>query len=254
MSIADNRQIASQYKTHLDPHLHPYTSKVSAATSPYIALLNQKIYTPYLREYVHYFLPAAILAPEPPKSFWGMISDFLPSPGSNAAERKGSMTEKIRQAATGAKASSGDKAQVAREQASRISAAAKSKVSSASVVAAKSASSAASVASRSASSVSNAAKSQSSSVTSAGKKVVEQVTASGKSLSRSASASVSSASNSVSSAAASVSSVAGENGRMTKAEFDTARNAIAARLEAQGKASTEKLRSEVCPMICSADI
>lgn len=226
------------YNVHLDPHLHPYTSKVSATIAPYSRLFVQRLYNPYLRQYVHYFLPAALLKPEPPKSFWTIISDILPSPGSHAAQRKGSMSEDIRKGTASARASASATSASVKQQAAKASAAAKDKASSLSAAAAKSASSAASAASRSASSVSAAAKQQITSATSAGKQQVEEAIASIKSATDAASASVGSA-------ASVVSEAAQDAGKMTKEEFEVKRDQIAAKLKEVGDSSLENLKKEV---------
>jgi hypothetical protein len=38
-------------------------------------------------------LPSFVFTPQPPRTFWAMISDFLPSVGQGAAERKGRMDD-----------------------------------------------------------------------------------------------------------------------------------------------------------------
>jgi hypothetical protein len=79
------------YYTHLDPHVGPHVSKLSTAAAPYSSSFTKNIYTPYIRPALEYVIPgAAFLAPIPPKSFWAMMFDFLPSPGtSHVAEHKG---------------------------------------------------------------------------------------------------------------------------------------------------------------------
>jgi len=79
------------YKTHLDPHLGPHISRATTILRPYIETFNQKVYKPYIRPSLESILPAVIFAPEPPKSFWAIISDFLPTTGGSRAESKGRM-------------------------------------------------------------------------------------------------------------------------------------------------------------------
>lgn len=71
---------------------------------PYVQLFQEKVYHPYIYPLLESILPEAVLAPEPPKSFWALIADFLP--GSHVAERKVDMREykeKIKEARKPAK-------------------------------------------------------------------------------------------------------------------------------------------------------
>lgn len=81
------------YYTHLDPHVGPHIRQVSATAAPHLETFNQKIYRPYLRPALEAVLPQFLFTPEPPRTFWAMIADFLPSAGTHAAERKGSMDD-----------------------------------------------------------------------------------------------------------------------------------------------------------------
>lgn len=38
-------------------------------------------------------MPQFLFTPEPPRTFWAMIADFLPTAGNHAAERKGSLDD-----------------------------------------------------------------------------------------------------------------------------------------------------------------
>ena len=51
------------------------------------------MYRPYIRPTLEAILPEFLFTPEPPRTFWAMIADFLPSAGSHAAERKGSLDD-----------------------------------------------------------------------------------------------------------------------------------------------------------------
>lgn len=81
------------YNTHLDPHLGPHINRASTILRPYIELFNQKVYRPYIRPSLESILPSVIFAPQPPKSFWAMFSEFLPTTGGSRGENKGRMDD-----------------------------------------------------------------------------------------------------------------------------------------------------------------
>lgn len=81
------------YNTHLDPHVGPHFRTISKTAAPHIERFNQRIYRPYIRPALESILPQFLFTPEPPRTFWAMIADFLPTAGNHAAERKGSMNE-----------------------------------------------------------------------------------------------------------------------------------------------------------------
>jgi hypothetical protein len=71
----------------------PYVGKAVTAVAPYTSAFRQKVYQPYILPALEAFLPQAVFAPEPPKTFWSLIADFLPSMGSHPAETKGKMDD-----------------------------------------------------------------------------------------------------------------------------------------------------------------
>jgi hypothetical protein len=85
--------VVALYYAHLDPHVGPHLRRASTTLAPHVESFNQKVYRPYIRPTLEAVLPAFVFTPEPPKTFWAMIADFLPSAGNHAAERKGSMDE-----------------------------------------------------------------------------------------------------------------------------------------------------------------
>lgn len=92
---ADNvfSRVDALYNTHLDPHVGPHIRQISATAAPHIETFNQKVYRPYIRPALEAILPQFLFTPEPPRTFWAMIADFLPSAGNHAAERKGNMDD-----------------------------------------------------------------------------------------------------------------------------------------------------------------
>ena len=85
-------QISHLYYTHLDPYTGPYVAKINQVISPLITSLYQRIYLPYIKPVIVSFIPAELMIPEKPKSFWAMMADILPSPGGgHAAEHRGQM-------------------------------------------------------------------------------------------------------------------------------------------------------------------
>jgi hypothetical protein len=87
------RRTAALYNTHLDPHFGPHINRATTILRPYIELFNQKVYRPYIRPSLESILPSVIFAPQPPKSFWAIISDFLPTTGGSRVESKGRMDD-----------------------------------------------------------------------------------------------------------------------------------------------------------------
>lgn len=83
------RHVQRLYYRHLDPYIGTQLSTAHTAISPYLSLAHQKIYLPYIFPLLKQILPPAVLAPEPPKSIWALLSDILP--GSHVAERKADM-------------------------------------------------------------------------------------------------------------------------------------------------------------------
>ena len=88
-----SRRVVALYNTHLDPHVGPHIRQLAKTAGPHIERFNQKIYRPYIRPALESILPQFLFTPEPPRTFWAMIADFLPTAGNHAAERKGSMNE-----------------------------------------------------------------------------------------------------------------------------------------------------------------
>ena len=88
-----HRRAVAAYKTHLDPHLGPHINRATTILRPYIEILNQKVYRPYIRPSLESILPSVIFAPQPPKSFWAMFSEFLPTTGGSRGETKGRMDD-----------------------------------------------------------------------------------------------------------------------------------------------------------------
>ena len=86
-------QASARYQKHIHPTLSPYLDRASTAVSPYADLFVSKVYTPFLAPGIRAILPASFLIPEKPKTFWSMIADMLPSPGSHVHEHKGEMDE-----------------------------------------------------------------------------------------------------------------------------------------------------------------
>lgn len=74
------------YEEHLAEHLGPHIKKANAAVGPYYEVFTEKVYTPYVAPVVAAIAPHATQAP---KTFWQMISDFVPAAG-NIAESRGS--------------------------------------------------------------------------------------------------------------------------------------------------------------------
>ena len=86
--------MAQQYNAHLDPILGPHLRNANAFLEPYISTLYTKIYLPYIYPVLEKILPATLLAEAPPKSFWTMIAEILPSlEGGHVAERRGKMDD-----------------------------------------------------------------------------------------------------------------------------------------------------------------
>ncbi|KAK4689631.1 hypothetical protein P7C73_g490, partial [Tremellales sp. Uapishka_1] len=80
------------YHTFVHPHVGPHLEKASTTLSPYASTLHAKVYQPYLLPALKTFLPSALfLSHDPPKTFWSLIADKLPSLGSNTVEKKSSM-------------------------------------------------------------------------------------------------------------------------------------------------------------------
>jgi hypothetical protein len=87
------RRAVAAYRTHLDPHLGPHINRATTILRPYVEILNQKVYRPYIRPSLESILPSVIFAPQPPKSFWAMFSEFLPTTGGSRGETKGRMDD-----------------------------------------------------------------------------------------------------------------------------------------------------------------
>ncbi|WWC71253.1 uncharacterized protein I206_105206 [Kwoniella pini CBS 10737] len=85
--------IVRVYNTHLEPHVGPYVTQISKATSPYTALLDKHVYQPYIKPTFTQFFPAALVAETKSKSFLGMLAEFLPVGGGDVAEKKGQMDD-----------------------------------------------------------------------------------------------------------------------------------------------------------------
>jgi len=84
-------RVVALYNAHLEPHVGPYITRASTILSPHIETINQKVYKPYIRPSLESILPSFIFTPQQPRSFWAMMSDFLPSTPGSQGERKGSM-------------------------------------------------------------------------------------------------------------------------------------------------------------------
>ncbi|KIR77760.1 hypothetical protein I306_05496 [Cryptococcus gattii EJB2] len=80
--------VCAQYRVYLQPHVGPYVDKASAFLAPYYALYHKHIHTPYVQPAYQALFPQA---PEKPKSFLGMLADWLPVTGLTAAESRGGM-------------------------------------------------------------------------------------------------------------------------------------------------------------------
>lgn len=92
--LTSPRHVVRLYYRHLDPHVGPHLAKARVVVTPYISALDKHVYKPYIFPALEAFLPAAILAPEPPKSFWALMADILPSmSGGHVAERRGQMDD-----------------------------------------------------------------------------------------------------------------------------------------------------------------
>ena len=83
------------YYAHLDAYVGRHLSQASKTLSPYVSWIDAKIYRPYVWPVLEAFLPTLPFIPEPPKNFWSMIADKLPSMGSLVAENKASMSDFI---------------------------------------------------------------------------------------------------------------------------------------------------------------
>ncbi|ORX38222.1 hypothetical protein BD324DRAFT_649601 [Kockovaella imperatae] len=84
--------IVKQYNTHLDPVLGPHIKRMQVILDPYISAFDKQVFIPYIKPLVEKIIPAPLLAEAPPRSFWTLISEILPSPeGGRAAQRRGSM-------------------------------------------------------------------------------------------------------------------------------------------------------------------
>lgn len=78
--------VADVYNKHAAKHVDPYVHKANAVIAPYSKIINEKVYRPYIFPLIASIIPI----PEKPKTFWGMISDFLPSPGATNVGERGS--------------------------------------------------------------------------------------------------------------------------------------------------------------------
>lgn len=74
------------YQKHAAEHLDPYIKKAQVAVGPYCKLVNDKVYVPYIYPVIASIFPI----PEKPRSFWEIISDFVPSPGATNVGNRGS--------------------------------------------------------------------------------------------------------------------------------------------------------------------
>jgi hypothetical protein len=65
--------------------------RAATAATPYTATFTKQVYHPYLRPALEYVIPGAAFLHTEPRSFWSIISDFLPSAGAtgHVAENKG---------------------------------------------------------------------------------------------------------------------------------------------------------------------
>lgn len=81
-------RVVQLYYTHLDPHIGSHVTQATKTLAPYTSTFNAKVYQPYLRHVVDAILPATIFAQERPKSFWSLISDIIPSPGTHVSDRQ----------------------------------------------------------------------------------------------------------------------------------------------------------------------
>ena len=92
--LTSRSYIAQQYNAHLDPVLGPHLRRAQSAIEPYTTAFYVRVYLPYIRPTLEKILPAVVLKPDPPRSFWALISEILPSmEGGHVAERRGQMDD-----------------------------------------------------------------------------------------------------------------------------------------------------------------
>ena len=92
--LNNHSHVSRAYYAYIHPHVGPYLNKADALLSPYVQTFQTRVYRPYIFPVLERFLPRAILAPEPPKSFWALMAEILPSlGGGHVAEHKGQMDD-----------------------------------------------------------------------------------------------------------------------------------------------------------------
>lgn len=76
---------AKFYKKNLAEHCDPYLAKASETLKPICEKLYQQVYVPYIQPLVRSVFPPQ----EKPRTFWSLVSDFVPATGSITGKRSG---------------------------------------------------------------------------------------------------------------------------------------------------------------------